>query len=210
MNESCDRTPLKDDEHELINRVKAGENELFSQLLDPHAGRMYALAYSILRNNHDAEEAVQESALKAFTRLGQLRSSSSFKCWLLQITINEARMRKRHARLHPVLSIDEEQKNTQRGPGIVAQLVDHRENPEQALRRREFEAAIDHACGDLAPKYQRILLLRCKEDLTNPEICRTLNLGIPAVKTQLHRARLHLREQLGSVFGGNHSHRYGV
>jgi RNA polymerase sigma-70 factor (ECF subfamily) len=199
MSENCGRASLID-EHELINRVKAGEKELFSQLLASHARRMYVLAYSILRNDHDAEETVQESALKAFTRLGQLRSSSSFKCWLLQITINEARMRKRHARLHPELSIDEEQKNSQGGPGIVAQLMDHRENPEQALRRKEFEAAIDRACSDLPPKYHRILLLRCQEDLTNPEIGRALNLGIPAVKTQLHRARLQLREQLGSVF----------
>jgi len=206
MNESCSTAPSQKDEHELIDRVKAGENERFSHLLAPHLRRMYILAYSILRNDHDAEDVVQESALKAFTRLPQLRSSSSFKCWLLQITINEARMRRRHVRSHPVVSIDEEQRNKEGGSGAVAQLMDYRENPEQALRRKEFEAAIDRACSDLPPKYHRILLLRCQEDLSNPEICRTLNLGIPAVKTQLHRARLRLRDQLGSVFGQKDNH----
>src|SRR5260370_10221241 len=109
--------PFVLDEDALISRVKAGESNLFEQLLEPHKRKMYVLAYTVLRNVHDAEEAVQESTLKAFVRLNQLRSSSAFRCWLLQITINEARMRKRHARLHPWLSIDEEQGSGRDGNG---------------------------------------------------------------------------------------------
>lgn len=186
-------------EHQLISRLKAGEREVFGRLLDPYAHRMYVLAYSILHDAQDAEEVVQESSLKAFTRINQLRSSSSFKCWLLQITINEARMRKRHARLHPMLSIDEMQKDLHDESRIVPQFADDCENPEQALRRKELETAFDHACNDLPPKYHKIMQLHFEGDLSNPEIGRTLKLGTPAVKTQLHRARLHLREQLASV-----------
>jgi RNA polymerase sigma-70 factor, ECF subfamily len=186
-------------EHELINRVKAGERELFGQLLDPYARKMYILAYSILRSGQDAEDVVQESSLKALTRLSQLRSSSSFKCWLLQITVNEARMRKRYARLHPLLSIDDVQKGLHDEAPVVPQFADNRENPEQALNRKELEAAFDHACNNLSPKYQKIFHLHWQEELSNREIGKTLKLGMPAVKTQVHRARLHLRKQLASV-----------
>ena len=183
-------------EDELIDRVKAGDAELFGHLLDPHARRMFALAYSILRNEQDAEEAVQESALKAFTRLNQLRASSSFRCWLLQITINEARMRRRRARLCRCSSLDDEQGNDHDRPGIAVQFADQRENPEQAARRKQLEAAINDACNELPSKYQKILRMRCVENLSVAEIGGELSLGIPAVKTQLHRARRRLRTQL--------------
>lgn len=199
--------PFLLDEDALISRVKAGESQLFERLLEPHKRKMYVLAYTVLHNEHDAEEAVQESALKAFVRLNQLRSSSAFKCWLLQITINEARMRKRHARLHPSLSIDEEPRSVRDEPGAVPELADCRESPEQALERKELEAAVDHAFNDLPSKYQKILRLRCKEDLSISEIGRALQLGIPAVKTQLHRARLHLRKRLLPVLPADHNHR---
>ncbi len=191
--------PFALDEDALINRVKAGESQLFEQLLEPYARKMYVLAYSVLRNEHDAEDVVQESTLKAFFRLHQLRSSSAFKCWLLQITINEARMRKRHVRRYPCSSIDEGGRGSVEGASALPGLVDCRENPEQTLERKELEAAVDRACGDLPRKYQKVLRLRCAEDLSISEIGRALQLGIPAVKTQLHRARLHLRKQLVTV-----------
>lgn len=186
------------EEDELIDRIKRGDTELFGPLLDPHARRMYALAYSILRNDQEAEEAVQESALKAFTNLNQLRSSSSFRCWLFQITINEARMRKRRARLCRCSSLDDEQRSAHDGAGIAIQFADRRENPEQAARRKQLEAAIDDACNELPSKYQNILRMRCVENLNIAEIGGELSLGIPAVKTQLHRARLRLRRQLAA------------
>ena len=183
-------------ENELIDRIKAGDAELFGHLLDPHARKMYTLAYSILRNQQDAEEAVQDSALKAFTNLKQLRSSSSFKCWLFQITINEARMQKRRARLCRCSSLDDEQRSAHDGASIAVQFADHRENPEQVACRKQLEAAIDDACNELPSKYQNILRMRCVENLSVTEIGGELSLGIPAVKTQLHRARLRLRSQL--------------
>jgi RNA polymerase sigma-70 factor (ECF subfamily) len=184
------------EEDELIGRIKAGDSQLFELLLGPYARKMYALAYSILRNDHDAEEAVQESALKAFTRLNQLRSSSSFKCWLFQITVNEARMRRRRARLCRCSSLDDEQISAPDGSAVAVQFADQRENPEQAARRKQLEAAIDDACNELPSKYQKILRMRCVENLSLSEIGGELSLGIPAVKTQLHRARLRLRTQL--------------
>lgn len=201
------REPLLIDEDTLIKRVKAGETDVFEQLLEPYARKMYVLAYSILHNEHDAEDIVQESALKAFLHLDRLRSSAAFKCWVLQITINHARMRKRHARRYPTSSIDEEGRGSAEGSSRLPALVDCRENPEQALERKELEIAVDRACGDLPRKYQKILRLRCEKDWSISEIGRSLQLGRPAVKTRLHRARLQLRKQLVPVLPAHHNYR---
>jgi RNA polymerase sigma-70 factor, ECF subfamily len=200
-------TPSLIEEEALIKRVKTGESEVFEQLLGPYARKMYVLAYSVLHNEYDAEEVVQESALKAFLHLDRLRSSPAFKCWLLQITLNEARMRARHARRYHCSSIDEEDGGCGDGSSALLGLIDRRENPEQALQRKELEAAIDRARSNLPHKYQKILRLRCEEDRGIAEIGRTLRLGKAAVKTQLHRARLQLRRQLVPVLYPEHTHR---
>lgn len=188
------------DDGALIKRIKSGETSLFRQLLEPYERKMYVLAYSILRDHHGSEEAVQESAIKAFFRLDQLRSAEAFKCWLLQITINEARMRKRHARLHQWPSMNEDHKSFPEQDRCVREYPDWHENPEETLERKELESALECAWRNLPPKYQRVLQLRCTDGLSIPEMGKTLRLSVPAVKTQLHRARLHLKKGLVPLF----------
>lgn len=192
------------EEDVLINRVKAGHSELFEQLLAPYQRKMYLLAYSVLRDQQEAEDAVQESSMKAFMRLDQLRCNASFKCWLMQTTINEARMRRRHTSRHTFYSLDEESKGSLDQRSVVPEPVDRSENPEQALERKEMQSAVHGAFNDLPSKYRVILGLRCTEGLSLSEIGAVLNLGMPAVKTRLHRARLHLRKELIPIL---HAHR---
>src|SRR5260221_11893272 len=88
-------------EEMLIRRVLAGERDLFYELIRPFERRVYAAAFAILRNQADAEDVAQEAALKAFKNISQFRAESRFSTWLIQITVNEARMwrRKGHAHL---------------------------------------------------------------------------------------------------------------
>src|SRR5277367_6582045 len=88
-------------EHDLIARVQRGQNELFYKLIQPYERRVYAAALAILRNEADAEDAAQEAVLKALKYIRQFRSESRFSTWLIQITVNEARMRirKHNARM---------------------------------------------------------------------------------------------------------------
>ena len=82
-------------ELELIRRIQNGEREVFYELVQPYQRRVYAAAFAVLRNPADAEDAAQEAILKAFAHIGQFRSESRFSTWLIQIAINEARMRRR-------------------------------------------------------------------------------------------------------------------
>ncbi len=88
-------------ERALIARIGSGESSLFAELVQPYERRVYATALALLRNEADAQDVAQEAILKAFANLRQFRGESRFSTWLIQITVNEARMRQRkqHANL---------------------------------------------------------------------------------------------------------------
>src|ERR1700729_345767 len=85
-------------EQSLILGVQRGQHELFYELVRPYERRVYAAALAILRNEHDAEDAAQEAMLKAFANIRQFRAEARFSTWLIQITVNEALMRRRRER----------------------------------------------------------------------------------------------------------------
>src|SRR6202046_3461133 len=94
-------------EQELILSVQRGQHELFYELVKPYERRVYAAALAILRNEHDAEDAAQEAMLKAFANIRQFRAEARFSTWLIQITVNEALMRRRRQRTVVIESIED-------------------------------------------------------------------------------------------------------
>ena len=94
-------------EQELIARVQRGQNELFYELVKPYERRVYAAALAILRNEADAEDVVQEAMLKALANIRQFRAEAKFSTWLIQITVNEALMRRRRERTVVMEGIDD-------------------------------------------------------------------------------------------------------
>src|SRR5271165_6986318 len=101
-------------EETLIRRVRNGEHELFYELIRPYERRVYAAAFAILRNEADAEDVAQEAVLKAFKHIRQFRGEARFSTWLIQITVNEARMRRRKAHaniMEPITDRQDEEGN---------------------------------------------------------------------------------------------------
>jgi RNA polymerase sigma-70 factor (ECF subfamily) len=96
-------------EAELIQHIKSGEHDLFYRLIQPYERRVYAAALAVLRNEADAEDVAQDSILKVFRHLSQFRGEAKFSTWLLQITVNEARMRKRRMTARAMESISDTQ-----------------------------------------------------------------------------------------------------
>jgi RNA polymerase sigma-70 factor, ECF subfamily len=185
----------------LIERIRKGEKELFHELIQPYERSVYLSAYSILRNQSDAEEVAQEALLKAFAHLDQLRSTDKFKAWLLLIAVNEARMRRRKEHQHLFESLEEQTMETEEGDFMPRQFADWREIPSDILEKKEIRTAVQNALNTLPEKYRDVFILRDMQHLTVTETAQVLRLTIPAVKTQLHRARLQMREQLAPVFG---------
>jgi RNA polymerase sigma-70 factor, ECF subfamily len=187
-------------EQELIRRVREGDKEAFYGLVRPCQRAVFFAARSVLNNDADAEEAVQESVLKAFMHIKQFRGESKFSTWLVQIAINEARMklRKEHRELYE--SLDESIADEQ-GDYWPRDFADWREIPIEALQRKELREALSKALASLEPKYRQVVVLRYIQHLSVAETAETLGLSEEAVRTRLHRARLRMRDALAPGFG---------
>src|SRR5215831_11702585 len=181
----------------LISRCKAGEKEQFQALVTPYLQTIALFVYSILQNHEDAEEIVQETVLKAFTHLEQLRDGESFKPWLLQIAANEARMRLRQRRAHQFDSVEGQIQEREFQP---RQFVEWRNIPSNELEQKELRAALVNAFSNLAEGYREVLILRDVQHLSSAQTGRILEMSDAAVDTRLHRARLQMREHLTPLF----------
>jgi RNA polymerase sigma-70 factor, ECF subfamily len=191
------------DEQTLIRRVRDGEHNLFYELIRPYERRVYSAAFAILRNQADAEDAAQEAVLKALKHIRQFRGEARFSTWLIQITVNEARMRKRKEHAHMVEPIIDDQ--DEEGNYVPRDFADWREIPSEVLDRKEVRQRLAEALASLGEKYREVFVLRDMQHLSIEETAKTLQISTASVKTRLLRARLMLRDLLAPGLGGNWS-----
>ena len=188
-------------ESRLIRCVNEGNAEAFYELVRPYERAVFLTALSIVKNDADAEEVAQEAVLKAFKGLSRFRQEAKFSTWLIQITINEARMKLRKNRHNLYESMDEGQQNDE-CDYIPKDFADWREIPSEALEQRELREALTKALESLPEKYRTVLILRDVQHLSIHETARVLGLTKANVKTRLSRARLQMRDALAPGFDG--------
>jgi RNA polymerase sigma-70 factor (ECF subfamily) len=184
------RNPSLDD-GEVVRRVLAGEVELFEVLLRRHDPRVYRTVRSILRDEDEAEDAMQAAWVRAYQHLAEWAGASAFSTWLVRIAANEAlgRLRKR-SRLVPVDDAGDDE----------GEIMDPRaENPEERAAAHEAVRFLERAVDRLPASYRSVYMLREMEQLSTAETAEALGLGEEAVKVRLHRARAMLRSDLGET-----------
>ncbi len=184
-------------EGQLIAECQAGNHERFVTLVSPYLQSIKLISYSILKNSHDMEDVVQETVLKAYLHLNQLRDGDSFKAWLLRIAGNEARMRIRKDRKHLYSSVEQDFQEKSFQP---RQFVEWRNIPSEELGRDELRAALNAALACLEDGYREVFVLRDVQHLSAAETGKILGISEGAVNTRLHRARLQMRENLTPFF----------
>jgi RNA polymerase sigma-70 factor (ECF subfamily) len=182
-------------------RIQGGERELFYELIRPYEKRVFVLAFMILRNEADAEDAAQDAFLKAFKYLAQFRAESRFSTWLIQVAINEARLRQRKSHLEIMRPIEDQENED--GTYTPRDFADWREIPSEALERKEIREKLIAALGSLAQKYREVFFLRDVEHMSIEDTAVTLGISTGAVKTRLLRARLMLRDLLSPGLSGS-------
>jgi RNA polymerase sigma-70 factor (ECF subfamily) len=185
----------------LVERVLAGDQAAFYDLIRPYERMVFRTAVSVLNNEADAEEVAQEAVLKAFKNLASFRREAKFSTWLVQITLNEARMRVRKYRAGLYESIDASQESDD-GDYIPKDYADWREIPSEALAKTELRQALTKALQSLAPMYREILVLRDVEQLSTAEAAEALGISEASAKTRLSRARLRMRDALAPGYDG--------
>src|SRR5216684_1947994 len=193
--------PLERSEAELIARVKRGDVEAFYEMVRPYERAVFLAALSLVKNDADAEEVAQEAILKAFKNLSRFRQEAKFSTWVIQITINEAKMKLRKDRRHLYESLDEGQQNNE-GDYVPKDFTDWREIPSEALEQSELREALAKALDSLPQKYCTVLILRDVQHLSINETAQALGLSEANVKTRLCRARLQMRDALAPGFDG--------
>lgn len=195
------KSPSQSAELHLIERVRTGESDAFYELVHPYERAVFLAALGIVRNEADAEEVAQEAILKAFKNLARFRQEAKFSTWLIQIAINEAKMRLRKDR-RPLYESIEEGKLGDDGDYIPRDFADWREIPSEALEQKQLRRALTNALDSLPEKYRTILILRDVQQLSINETAKILGLSEANVKTRLSRARLQMRDALAPGFDG--------
>jgi RNA polymerase sigma-70 factor, ECF subfamily len=190
-------TVVKDDESALVAAAKSGDISAFETLVGRYERKIFRLAQNITQNREDAEDAMQESFLKAYEHLGEFQGNSRFYTWLVRIAVNQALMKLRRRRPN-VVSLDQE---LDTGEDMMPREVeDWGPSPEERYGQTELSGILGKVIGELDPPFRIVFQLRDIEELSTEETAEALGLSVPAVKSRLLRARLKLREKLNQYF----------
>src|SRR5579864_8949604 len=180
-----------------IRLVCGGDAGAFCELIRPYGRRLYLKTLSIVGNDADAEEVVQNALLKAFNKISQFRREASFYTWLFRITVNEARMWLRSSRRHIHESLDN---NNGDGEGqLLGEIADSREGPFEALERKQVRLAILKALRRLSASHREVVVLRDLRLCSISETARILAISELNVRSRLRRARAQLRQALENL-----------
>ena len=173
------------------------DSELFLRLSTPHIPVVRGLLRSMLHNDADAEDAFQETLLQAFSKWHQLRMHESFRPWIIQIAMNEAR---KILRCKPWwlarYAVDQPIHD---GECFLEETPDSRESPSELLEHTEIHALLKRAIAKLPARERDVLVLCDIGGAASPVAARMLGVSKARVRTTLCRARAKLREELGPI-----------
>lgn len=187
------------DDGDLVRRALARDSSAFRAIMQTYNRRLYRIARSILRDDAEVEDAVQESYVRAFTHLQNFRGESSLATWLSRITINEALGRLRARRVTVDIATVETR-------GAAAEIIpfpltSRSDDPERTMAQRQLLQLVEKATDNLPEVYRTVFITRVIEGMSVEETADILNLRPETVKTRLHRARRLVHEQLNKQIG---------
>ncbi len=186
------KTEAARSEHKLIAEARKGNHEAFSELVQKHSGKVYAVSLRMLKNREDAEDNVQNVLVKAYYNMGRFQGQSQFSTWLFRITINEALMKLRRHKPERFVN------PTDTGQDLGAytnypEIEDHRQNHEREYINRELASK---ALQCLNPSLRQTFVLQKAEGWTNRELARAMGITIETVKSRVFRARTRSKRRL--------------
>jgi len=175
------------EEQVWLEQARQGDKAAFGKIIEAYQTPVYNLAYRMLNNAGEAEEAAQEAFIRAYTRLDSYDPAHKFSTWLLSITSNYCidQIRKRRALL---LSIDEP---LAPHPALMS---DRSKGPEAQLMMNQQQELVQSLLAELAPDYRQAVVLRYWHEMSYEEIAEVMDTSVSAIKSRLFRARRQLAE----------------
>jgi RNA polymerase sigma-70 factor (ECF subfamily) len=194
-----------EEDRELIERAQAGETAAFRQLVERHQRRAYVLALSLVRDENDAREIVQEAFLRVYRGLASFQGSSSFFTWLYRIVTNLAiDLMRRPARRDVELQEDRNFEDEVDLP-FVSRIDGS--DPLDVLRRREIAARIQTALDALPPYHRGVILMREVEGMSYEEMSEAMGVSKGTIMSRLFHARQKLQRALADCYAEENARR---
>ena len=192
-------------EAQLARDLLSGDMEAFDRFVETYRSKIFQYSYMMCGQREDAEEVAQETLLKVFQSMDQLREPERLKAWVFTIARNACYMKRRKSVFAPQheLSLEELLPVTS-GDGSERriQIADWGALPDTEVLRKELREELDRAIGELPDIYRSVIMLRDIEELSTEEAAEVLGVSIEVIKTRLHRARLSLRQKLDEYLRG--------
>ncbi len=182
-------------DEELVARILGGDTVLFEIIMRRYNQLLYRMARSILRNDAEAEDVMQDAYVRAYEHLNQFAGRSEFKTWLTRIAIHEALARVRRHKRFEVPGRDPEE-----GDGME-RFASPQRSPEREVADTELRSLLEQSILQLPDAYRSVYMLRDVEQMSIEEVCGILDLSESTVKVRLHRARRALRKMIFSRTG---------
>jgi RNA polymerase sigma-70 factor, ECF subfamily len=194
---------------ELAKNLLAGEPGAFDLFVETYRAKLFQYTYLMCGHREDAEEVAQETLLKVFEKLDQLREPEHMKAWVFRIARNACFMKRRKSKHAPAqeLSLDELMPSfRQEGGERKMEIADWSSLPDDQAINSQLRGILRRSIAELPDIYRSVILLRDVEELSTSEAADILDVSEDTVKTRLHRARLAIRkmidEELRSHNGG--------
>lgn len=179
-------------DEDLVRRCAGGDRGAFERLVERHEDSLYRFAVRACGGEREAEDAMQDGLLAAWRGAATFRGDSSARTWLFQVVLNACR--RRHRRRAGQVGPDEPME-------AAAEVTAPESGPEERAAARQVGRAIDAALAELSDEAREVVLLRDVEGLSGEETAAALGIGLAAMKSRLHRARLDLKEKVERVLG---------
>ena len=175
----------------LIDETLAGQSVAFGQLVTKYQDRLYNSVVHVVGSKEDARDVVQDAFVQAFIKLDTFKRTSAFYTWLYRIAFNVAISHRRKQR--PTVSLDAVREMTGGEP------CDGGDTPEQYMEQQDRAAQVQTALSRLSVEHRGVLVLREIDGCPYETIAEVLDVPVGTVRSRLHRARMHMREELKQV-----------
>ncbi len=184
---TVEATNITASDFELAQAAASGRTEAFEELYQRHYRRVYSLCLRMVANPTEAEDLTQEVFVQLFRKIGSFRGESAFTTWLHRMTVNQVLMhfRKRGVKL---------EQTTDEGDELLNVVQAGTERP-QAMPVVD-RIALDRAVAQLSPGYRSVFVLHDVEGYEHEEVAKMLGISVGTSKSQLHKARMRLRDLL--------------
>ncbi len=194
------------DENEIIKRILSGEKEFYEILVRRNNQKLYRVIRSYIKDEDDIEDIMQDSYVKAFTKLHQFKLESSFSTWLVRIAINETLARiKEKGKMYSLNKQPDDLKNN-----MIFEIPDNKGlNPQDKMIQNEAKELLENAIDRLDTKYKTVYMMKEVEEMSIKEIAAALDLTEVNVKVRLHRSKEMLKEILYKVTNDKNIFEFG-